>query len=422
MEFKDNEKLIIDQIRRNNPESINELSNMVRLPWSTVQKTLDKLRQKNIIIDTSDFVKLNSEYASFAGVSVGSSRIKITILDFNFQTIKLFKIDRWYSSVVLDSFPLLKSGIQKLKDIGEFKICINQSCNSLVDFYAFITEIVDMICEIESVEKLKIRMVNFVLPGNIDYDNQVINNSYVLDKIQNIKIGNLLNQQNVKKLDSCNIKYMVDHNVIASIIGEREVGETWKKCSDEHNFMCLYLGYGIGCSYIINGQIYRGNHNAAGQIGHNQIIPRNHELNINNQVANSICRCGRVNCLEHRIREDVFAELIPEEKSEPIDLKNDDIDLIKNTLSKQPEIIRLLATYLGEALCNSVLNLSINKIILSGKLSPLFSIIENELLNILFSNGFSDIDLNESNLGEYSAAIGAAIDAYMKYYKDNFKW
>lgn len=75
MEFKDNEKLIIDQIRRNNPESINELSNMVGLPWSTVQKTLDKLRQNNNIIYTSDFVKLNSEYASFAGVSVGSSKI-----------------------------------------------------------------------------------------------------------------------------------------------------------------------------------------------------------------------------------------------------------------------------------------------------------------------------------------------------------
>ena len=47
------------------------------------------------------------------------------------------------------------------------------------------------------------------------------------------------------------------------------VGEHWKGAArDCPNFVFLAIGTGIGAGVFINGQLYRGAHNAAGEAGH----------------------------------------------------------------------------------------------------------------------------------------------------------
>lgn len=51
---------------------------------------------------------------------------------------------------------------------------------------------------------------------------------------------------------------------------------------DLKNFAALAIGAGIGCSLVINGDIYHGSRSAAGKLGHFTSVP-----------GGRLCECGR---------------------------------------------------------------------------------------------------------------------------------
>ena len=53
------------------------------------------------------------------------------------------------------------------------------------------------------------------------------------------------------------------------------------------NFACVIVGTGIGAGLIINGNLYRGFEEAAGEIGHTTVLPEGPK-----------CKCGNIGCLE----------------------------------------------------------------------------------------------------------------------------
>ncbi len=53
------------------------------------------------------------------------------------------------------------------------------------------------------------------------------------------------------------------------------------------SMLCLTLGTGIGCGVILNGHVYGGPMNTAGEIGHTMVVP-----------DGRACSCGRRGCLE----------------------------------------------------------------------------------------------------------------------------
>ncbi|MBO9101221.1 ROK family transcriptional regulator [Rhizobium sp. K1/93] len=55
---------------------------------------------------------------------------------------------------------------------------------------------------------------------------------------------------------------------------------------DLKNFAALAIGAGIGCSLVINGDIYHGSRSAAGKLGHFTSVP-----------GGRLCECGRRGCL-----------------------------------------------------------------------------------------------------------------------------
>lgn len=65
------------------------------------------------------------------------------------------------------------------------------------------------------------------------------------------------------------------------------LAEKWQNNSHNQDFCIVNVDYGIGSSFVINGQIYRGMLNGSGQIGHT-IFDRD----------GYACDCGRYGCLE----------------------------------------------------------------------------------------------------------------------------
>ena len=53
------------------------------------------------------------------------------------------------------------------------------------------------------------------------------------------------------------------------------------------NMLCLTIGTGIGCGVILQGKVFGGAMNTAGEIGHTSVIP-----------GGRLCSCGRRGCLE----------------------------------------------------------------------------------------------------------------------------
>ncbi len=56
------------------------------------------------------------------------------------------------------------------------------------------------------------------------------------------------------------------------------------------NFVLLSIGNGVGAAAVINGEIYRGENNAAGEIGHIILNP-----------SGRMCECGKIGCLQTNV-------------------------------------------------------------------------------------------------------------------------
>lgn len=426
--LKQNELVVIDILRKKGKiSSKNIISELTGIPWSSVSNIIKALIEKNIVVISSEkdqkaeeYYSLNPEYAYFVGVSIGTTRIKIRILDFNFNIAKsdlnLFK--EFYVTSDDSSLSAEKKVIldELLAHDGEWSLCCNAQCTKLTEITPYISSIVELL--ILAKKMMNILGIAFVLPGSIDCKNGKIINSYVLEDMLNIRLETFLTKVNMDALDSANIAYCIDHNAKAAIVAENEIGNVWDSddCLDDRaNLMSLYLGYGIGSAYILNGKLYRGNRNEAGQIGHNQVIPLiplDENLVINSSVdMQNKCRCGRANCLEHRIRMDVLNNIVVEPKTATV-------EEIKAGLIKEPKLLKLFATYLGMALCNELDNLSIDRVVFSGKFSDLYDLIIVYLNEYLLLNKLYNVVLKKSTptLSEFSAAAGAAILAYRNYF------
>jgi len=57
---------------------------------------------------------------------------------------------------------------------------------------------------------------------------------------------------------------IVDHSTKFSLLGEKIMG----KARGYSNVLYIDFAYGLGCSFMINGNVYFGSHNAAGEIGY----------------------------------------------------------------------------------------------------------------------------------------------------------
>ena len=88
------------------------------------------------------------------------------------------------------------------------------------------------------------------------------------------------------------IKYLLEEKLRVSVRVDNDcimlaLAEKWQNSSNRQDSCIVNVDYGIGSSFVINGQIYRGMLNGSGQIGHT-IFDRD-------GIA---CDCGRYGCLE----------------------------------------------------------------------------------------------------------------------------
>ena len=88
------------------------------------------------------------------------------------------------------------------------------------------------------------------------------------------------------------LKYLLEEKLGVRVIVDNDcvmlaLAEKWQNPASRQDFSVINVDYGIGSSFVINGQIYRGSLYGSGQIGHTIINP-----------DGTACDCGRYGCLE----------------------------------------------------------------------------------------------------------------------------
>jgi len=174
---------------------------------------------------------------------------------------------------------------------------------------------------------------------------------------------------------------------------------------DLDTIVCVTLGTGIGAGIVINGRIFHGGLNTAGEFGH-QLVKLNGNL----------CNCGRRGCLEAHAGGLAIVkrakELFPDAST---DITVETVfNMAQQGNEKAISIVDDVVLYTGMGMVNMINLLSPQKIILSGGISdapdnllldPLNKFVEERA----YPSVADKLKLQVSYLGSNAPLIGASM-------------
>jgi glucokinase len=226
--------------------------------------------------------------------------------------------------------------------------------------------------------------------------------------VENLNLGELLGQQFGKPVS-------VGNDVEVATLGELYYGSG----RGFSNFVCVFVGTGVGGGIVRDGQFITGHSGTAGEIGHVII-----------NAGGRICGCGNRGCLEAyasrtAITKAIMAEIhhgrtsmLTEEADKQ--LKAGETIIRSGLLSRAieqkdaltTEIVTEAADYLGYGL-GSILNFYNPECLILGggvieAIDLLFERASSRALNVALTQPAKHSQILRTRLGDFSGVVGAA--------------
>lgn len=126
-------------------------------------------------------------------------------------------------------------------------------------------------------EKQRVVATSIMVPGAVDSDKAVVLQAPNLPSLVNFKLKAALEQR-------LGWPVFLENDANAAAVGEMWLGAA-RGCRD---VMSVTLGTGVGGGVILDGELWRGSHGSAGEIGHTTVDP----------FSGLKCKCGNTGCLE----------------------------------------------------------------------------------------------------------------------------
>ena len=218
---------------------------------------------------------------------------------------------------------------------------------------------------------------------------------------------------NIRKIlqDEFNKPILLGNDVEIATIGEMFFGAG----KNETDFVCIFVGTGIGSGIVQNGQIRYGSTGTAGEIGH--IIV---------DIGGRSCGCGGCGCLEAyasrlAIEKRIIGALKKGRKS---DIENYIVEdkpiktsMIKKSLENKDELVTQILTeaseYLASGLASIINFYNPSLIILGGGLMNAIDYFYEHSTQIAKIKALptpaTNIKFEKAQLGDFSGVIGAAL-------------
>lgn len=189
---------------------------------------------------------------------------------------------------------------------------------------------------------------------------------------------------------------IVENDVNALTVAERWFGAG----SGSTNFLVVTIGAGVGMGMILNGELYRGGHDGAGEFGHSTVIENGPP-----------CNCGKRGCVEAFVGEPAIVRAASVAAGKQISLA-EAIDLARAGDKRVVDVFQQAGHTLGFALAAVINVLNPSMVIVGGEgtkfLDLLFPALENSLAEHCFDGLFADVDLVVEPWGDDAWARGAA--------------
>ncbi len=175
---------------------------------------------------------------------------------------------------------------------------------------------------------------------------------------------------------------------------------------NEKNLVLLKVGEGISAGLIIDGKIFFGDGNGAGEVGHICVEP-----------GGLLCRCGHIGCLETVASLRALAQMTREILPGSDGMTNEALleKLMELLSGENPESMRIVSRageYLGLAMANIVGLLNIHKIVLAGPVSTLGEALTQPIVRSMEEKALDALSKQTqilvSSLGTNIVQIGAA--------------
>lgn len=238
--------------------------------------------------------------------------------------------------------------------------------------------------------------------GQIDRQNGVLISAANLD-CYDLNIKEILSKK-------FNVPVYVGNDVEIAAIGEQKFG-AGKGCND---FVCVFVGTGVGSAIIKNGQIITGATGTAGEIGH--II-----VDLNGRQ----CACGAHGCLEayasrSAIERCIEGSLKKGRKSCILDYletgKSITSSMIQKSIEREDELVLQCVTEASEYLSGGIASIinfvNPELIILGGGLIEAVDYFYQKTIKKAKAKSLpvpaEKIQFKKAMLGDYSGVIGAA--------------
>ena len=189
------------------------------------------------------------------------------------------------------------------------------------------------------------------------------------------------------------------------------------------NFVCMFIGTGIGGGIVLNSELYRGSSGMSGEIGHMVVVPEDGPK----------CGCGNRGCLESvasrsAIVRRVVAAIEKGRKSVVSDLCDGDMTRVRSRILAEAyregdklvrRIVDEAADYIGIGAANLINILNPQAVILGGGLMQALGekllprIRKSAMAHVIGANP-ERVKILDSGLGDDAGIIGAGLAARAK--------
>jgi glucokinase len=241
--------------------------------------------------------------------------------------------------------------------------------------------------------------------------------SVVVPGTVNIAGGRITRIPNVPCLDSFELTAALAEEVGRPVILENDanaaaVGEMWMGAARGHRtIVCLTLGTGVGGGIILDGKLWHGANDSAGEIGHTAIEP----------FSGPACSCGSRGCLEVYASATAIVRMAREGlERHPSSVLNASEDLTaesvfaagKNGDALALGVFQRMGDYLGVGLANIINILNPEMIVIGGGVANGWELFQNDMHQRINEYAFhlpaANVKIVPAECGDDAGLLGAA--------------
>ena len=366
---RQNKNLVLDIIRTKSPISRIEIAKMTGMSPTSITRIVTELQLQGYLRETeavasgvgrkATLLEVRGDVLYTIGIEIDKSLLKVGIVNYIGEMVSLHKSKRDESESYIETLHKIDKVIRKIMEENE-------------------------------IPAAKILGLAVGLPGYIDYKNGIVKVS------DQLKWKDASLAEDLQKLTSFNV--IVDNELKMKIVAESFTG----KAKNSQNSILIGIGSGIGSSIMLNGEIYRGETNNAGEIGHTVIDP-----------TGNVCNCGKIGCLATYISEGAI--LADSRKVKDISSIE---DVFQSYRDREPWAVNIMdraSTYIALAISNLLCLYNPEVIILSGntieKLPEMKETIEQKCELYIWEPLKQSVRIVYSELSDNGVVLGAAIKA-----------